>query len=695
MFADPSSSGGARRIPTQNDTAARQNSGASGLGALVDPLFLISEIWAAKRMIVLATLLGFAVATLLALSTPKKYTAITEVLVDPRDIKVVQNEVTPNGLPSDATLALIESQIAVIYSNDVLTRVIEQADLTEDSEFNGEAESFFAPVLAPIQSVLNSEDDEASRETQRLFLLRALREALHVSRDPKSFVINVAIESRDPDKSAKLANLVADSFIEELAEVQSETARRASNALSSRLAELRQSVVEAERAVEDYKSQNRLVGVGGRLVDDDYIVRINDQLARSRGETTSLRVRAEQMKNASVDDVVEGSFPEELRSEALTRLRSTYSDLAQQRAVLAATLGPRHPRRIGIEEALSSTRQAIRQELARIVSGAQIELSRAEETERQLAGQVSELKDKQLETSGSFVKLRELEREVDASRAVYEAFLLRARETGEQERMNTANVRIISAATQPLDPSSASRKILVLAGGLIGFLGGVGVAAGLAILKVIRQSMRRPRPATVIAPAMTLDHSAADEVYARDYTQPAGHSRSEADRGFDHSLEMRPSVHDAPASMRSGSAPADDIESKPSENAGEPVQSSAAPSASAAQALSLEAALRRRRAELDRTPARTAPAVAVAEAEPPIAAPRPAIEAPSSTEPPVGDLLPRDALRARLRAIAETAAVDTAGRPMSPLHDEELARLQRDILAVKRNIAEARSRRPE
>ena len=40
--------------------------------------------------------------------------------------------------------------------------------------------------------------------------------------------------------------------------------------------------------------------------------------------------------------------------------------------------------------------------------------------------------------------LRELERDVVASRAVYESFLVRARETGEQERLDTKNIRVIS-----------------------------------------------------------------------------------------------------------------------------------------------------------------------------------------------------------------------------------------------------------
>lgn len=453
--------------------------------SILDPLTIATAVWNSKRLIATTTVFGIGIAVVLALVTPKMYVATTQILVDPRDIKVVANEVTPNGLPSEATLALIESQTSVIMSSNILSRVIADADLADDPEFNGERRTGIASLL-PASVLRLLEDEETDENEQQYRILARLRHALTVGRELKSFVINLSVDSEDPEKAARLANLTADVFIDEQGRVQSDTARRATTGLSARLSELRQSVVEAEGAVEEYKSRNALVGVGGRLVDDQYITRINDELARVRGDIPALRVKADSMRGASVEDVVRGTLPEELTSEALVRLRQSYSDLEQQEAILAARLGPRHPQRIASEGALTAARQAIASELSRIVSSAQTELARAEGTERDLSTQINELKDKQIETSGSFVKLRELEREVDASRAVYEAFLLRARETSEQESLNTANVRIISAATPPLDPAGTSRKIVVAAGGILGFGIGIALAVLFAVLKLVR-----------------------------------------------------------------------------------------------------------------------------------------------------------------------------------------------------------------
>ncbi|MCP3053720.1 GumC family protein [Aurantimonas marianensis] len=657
----------------------------SGQTSLIDPIYVFRRVWASKSLIALTTFLGIALAILLALSTPKLYTADTQILVDPRDIKVVQNEVTPNGLPNEATLALIESQIAVVYSNNVLNRVIDEAGLESDPEFNGTGETLFGSIFPNLVSFLRQDDVESGR--QRLVTLKNLRKAMTVTRDAKSFIINLAVETRDPEKSAELSRLIGATFIDQLGRVQSQTARRASDALSSRLAELRQSVADAERAVEEYKTENRLVGVGGRLVDDDYILRTNDQLARSRGEMAALRVRAEQMKNVSIDDVVKGSFPEELTSEALTRLRNTYSELAQQAAVLSTTLGPRHPQRLASQEALASARNAIRAELNRIVAAAQTDLTRAEQTDRDLTEQITALKTKQLATSESFVKLRELEREVEASRAVYEAFLLRARETGEQESLNTANVHVISEATPPLEPSSLARRTMVLLGAVLGFLAGVGIAVLRATVLFFQEGRPFDRIASDSAPVAVGFEGAGYRgraAYAPGFYQTAG-LYSAAPLGIGAGREAGDAdavaAGEAAQADTAGIRPAVYAETgelrRPSDEAGEPS---------------------RNQPESD-NPVGTSPVDGERLASEEDADPKPSVDLPDSPDggaesASADDVAQtREELRQKIRAIAaERPEIGDQDNELGQ-DDAEVERLQLDIAAVKRHIAEIRERR--
>ena len=77
------------------------------------------------------------------------------------------------------------------------------------------------------------------------------------------------------------------------------------------------------------------------------------------------------------------------------------------------------------------------------------------------------------------MRLRELEREVEASRAIYQAFLTRARETGEQQSIDNTNARVISSATPPRDKSWPPRLLLLA----VALFGGLGIGTGVGLMR--------------------------------------------------------------------------------------------------------------------------------------------------------------------------------------------------------------------
>ena len=93
--------------------------------------------------------------------------------------------------------------------------------------------------------------------------------------------------------------------------------------------------------------------------------------------------------------------------------------------------------------------------------------------------------------------MRELEREVESSRAVYDAFLKRARETGELGGIDTTNARIISPAMPPLEKSGVSRRTIALLGIFAGAAIGALLALALALFAAPRaaESEAAARPA--------------------------------------------------------------------------------------------------------------------------------------------------------------------------------------------------------
>ncbi|PIO42258.1 GumC family protein [Phyllobacterium zundukense] len=483
------------RRPVPRRTEVRQTDVQSDeWKPLVDPRVVLNRIGRSKSLIIATTILGTLVGAGYAMTLPKLYSSTVEVLVDPRDLKIVDKEISSSQLPVDASLAIAESQLRVIQSSSVLTKVIDRAGLAKDPEFNGDLKE--RGLLASVRDLFSTDStpDATTRET---LLLHNLYDHLDVERSTKNFIFNITVKSRDPEKAAFIANTVSDVFREEQGNIQSDTARQATESLTARLNDLRTGVEQAENAVQKYKADNDLVDVQGRLISDDEISRTNDELTTARNQTIRLNAQADSIRSASVEGVLGGNtLPEEFRSGVIVALRSQYGALKQQADGLATKLGPRHPQLIQAQSQVDGIRNEIRNELSRIASSVQVELKRSVQQEQDLAARLAQLKARTANTNEDMVKLRELEREATAKREVYEAFLLRAKETGELEGMNTTNIRVISPARPALESTGGSRKLVAIGGLLGGLLTGLGIAVLLGMIESFRVGNR---PAAVYA----------------------------------------------------------------------------------------------------------------------------------------------------------------------------------------------------
>ena len=466
-----------RRAERRRDPEPGRMRGQAVWRPLVDPAAAIGEVWRSKGLIIGCAILGTVLGVAVALSTPRAYYAATDILIDPREWTVLDRDAGRGGLQADAALAMIENQIRVMTSRPVLRETVDRLNLTADQEFNGQGSAGISPMalLDALRSLLSSAG-VAGEDSREAIAIVNLGRALSVSRGGRTFVVSVGVLSNDPEKSALIANTLTDVYLDASARIQAGSTGRAADELTARLDELRLGVEQAERAVETFKAENQIIDAQGRLITDDEITRLNDQLSQARARTVELRARAQSARDLDVQAVVNGSLPEQIASGSISELRAQYTNLQLSGDRLAVRLGPRHPEQLAIQAQLRGAEQQIRTELSRIVASLQVDLSRAQQQEQELSTELNRLKLRQGDLGNELVTLRELEREAAAKRAVYEAFLLRARETGEQRELNTANVAIISEAVPPLLPSGVSRAVISAGGLVFGLLLGIGFA---------------------------------------------------------------------------------------------------------------------------------------------------------------------------------------------------------------------------
>ena len=256
---------------------------------LIDPVSVIAGIGRSRKLIAATTLIGAMIGVAVALSTPRKYEAFAELLIDPRDLKLTDRDLMQTGLPNDATLAIVENQVRVLTSGTVLNRVVDRLNLTADSEFNGENQGGIGNVFSSLRALLSSSNGAGgdAGDRRRALAVGNLAETLHVERGGKTFVVSIGATTEEPERSALIANTLIEVFFQTYGELLSNTAGRATGELQAKLEELRAGLDEAEREVERYRAEHDLVDAQGKLISDDELVKLNEQLSIARPARSS------------------------------------------------------------------------------------------------------------------------------------------------------------------------------------------------------------------------------------------------------------------------------------------------------------------------------------------------------------------------------------------------------------------------
>jgi uncharacterized protein involved in exopolysaccharide biosynthesis len=460
---DPGRNDPGNSEPRRSGAASAMSSLPGGQGSAVQLLrSLVGQIPVVLICMLVMACLALAFIALM----PKRYTATSEILIDPRGLQVVQNDITPRSQNNELSIAVVESQIRVVASEATLREVIRRLQLDRDPEF---VEPGMLGRLADLVSTRTAGDPAELRA------LRALIRRTDARRALRSFVIEVNAESSDPVKAAAIADTIASVYLETEVAARAETARRAAAAVTGRLRELAGRVQEAERAAEQFKVRNNLVGTRGQFVSEQQLTELNNRLIAARGLAAEQQARVDQIRRLVQSNADPAAIAEAVQSPVITSLRAQRGEVEREEANLRATLGDRHPRVVAVREETRRYDRLIGDELRRLVTAVQGEAERARNTERALASELETLKATAVRRDDALIRLRELERDVESNRGVYEAFLVRARELQEQGSVDTTNTRIIGKAVVPRRPGGPP-DIIVFAAALM-----AGLALGLAI----------------------------------------------------------------------------------------------------------------------------------------------------------------------------------------------------------------------
>ncbi|KFC70681.1 Capsular exopolysaccharide family protein [Devosia sp. LC5] len=421
----------------------------------------LGQLWRARYWAGAGALCCAAFALAAPLVLTPSYRASAQIFIDPQNLQVLERDLTPSTASGDAGVVLIESQARVMASDSVLRAAATQLDLQNDPEFIGRPN----PLRALLDSLAGGASDAPRDDLSKAVL--ALSKAVHVVRLDRTYVVDIHAESESATKAAAIANAVVSNYLGLRETQRAAQAERASGALEGRLAQLLGELESAENAVERFKTANGIVETGGQSLLEGEVGQTNQALLAADNALAAARVERDQLQALAANSEQAAAAPEAMGSADITRLRDQLQTANADVAVLRATLGAQHPRLIVAEQRVTGARAALDAEVARLLIAADLALQRARDNASALRSRLENATANLQATDAKRIRLRQLEREAEASRAVYQDALLRSRETAEQARLDTLNAQVVSQAAAPSERSFPPKPSMLLPLGLI------------------------------------------------------------------------------------------------------------------------------------------------------------------------------------------------------------------------------------
>lgn len=458
---------------------------ASPTNDTVDLLGLFRVLWRRKLLVGSLVLLGTVGAYLYGKNLTPEYTAKSAVLIEPPKSQIIDVQAMMSGLtPDGATMA---TQIKLIQSRTFVARVMDDLKLFDDPEFNAALRPQDGPslklslsepfrkllALVPNEwlittglasepvTVLESEAPRLAREAA----IDTFLGGIEVSNEGGTYLIGINYTSEDAEKAARIANRLAEVYVDDQLKTKLFATDRASVWLQERLDSLKEEVRASEEAVERYKAQNNLLDSNnGVLLNDQELSDLNRELITAKADLAERQAKLSLVRGLRGRGQALDAIGDVVSSPVIVNLRAQEVQLLREEAELRSLYGERHPKMQQLAVEKANIQGKIGAEVTRITTVLEndvaVAAARAQTIESQLAG----LKTRSTTNREAEVRLRELERQATTSRSLYEAFLARFKETREQQEIVEPDSRLVAIASPPSKPSTPGAKLFAAAG---------------------------------------------------------------------------------------------------------------------------------------------------------------------------------------------------------------------------------------
>lgn len=414
-----------------------------------DLFALLGVMWRGKWWILLCAIIGIVISSLyISRIAVPLYPAVTTIVLEGEDQQQVIGDIESLFAGGGTDTSAINTEIQVLRSRELLGRLVDQLNLTEDPEFSGLRDSPSIPQR--INSFLTGRDfTPLEGEALRNRVIDNLITTISITNISQSLAFNIAIETTAPDKSAAIVNTLAEVYILNQITRKLDEATRAIEFLSQRTTELQDNV---ERLEQD---------LAARMEASDVI------------DATLL-----QAQNLQLRDLRERVADTQARIAEDRALRMAIEEADGFEQLLAVVETSADPRFAGIVTRFRAGRlspEATQVALEGITSDVDVDIRRAQSQLASLQASAENLTAQITIQSEELIQMQQLEREADTARLLFQTFFTRLQEASVQQGLESPDARVLSLAV-PRPPSSPRVIILLVLAAILGGFAGMAIA---------------------------------------------------------------------------------------------------------------------------------------------------------------------------------------------------------------------------
>lgn len=480
-----------RRMTSEPPTyQVEQGQQAGGINTLID--FARGFLKRQYLLMAVGLLLGAVVAITYLKITPPTYTGQAKLLLEGSKSQFGQRESILVDAPLD--VREVENQVQLLKSKSVLGAVADRLKLGEDPDFNP-ANQPLAKLIGFARSLVGF-DPETSSAPDVDGLVATLEGRTTITRVGFSNVIEISYNSTNPLRAAEVANAIAEAYIADKLSVKVNASRTATNWLQERLREIGEQAVAAESAVSAYRSNNNVVALDGKPLDEQQIAELSSRVVAARALTLDALARvnafegvlqAKDFEAFARNPNLDAALSDAMSNPIINSLRQQYLEFARRDEEFTTRYGKDHEAVVKLRARMREVRTSILDELRRLAEASRNDYQTVKQRQDGLEKQLAEAVSRSRTTNVAETAMRELDTKAKGYRSLYESLLQRYMGAVQQESFPLADARLISAASPP-QSKSKPKSMLILAFGL---LAGLAFGAGAGLLREMMERVFR------------------------------------------------------------------------------------------------------------------------------------------------------------------------------------------------------------